>query len=107
MGTGGQVAFQEKGRRYASDVEENRLAVALDADIETIDGQISTHLLVGNQRPTPVLRDQQENGIIIVGGLIREIQPRIDLPQHAARKDTKHDVRRLWLAVRPRNRTRL
>src|SRR4029077_13335001 len=97
----------KKAAEPASNVEENRLAVALDADIETIDRQIAPHLLVGNERPTPVLRHQRQDGIAVVGSLVGEIKPGVDLAQHTARKDTKNNMRRLRLAVWTRHRTRL
>src|SRR5262245_13312089 len=69
--------------RAVSDVEENGLVCALDADVEAIDGQVAALLLVGNERAAPVGRDQRKNGIAVVGCLVRKIKPGIDLAQHS------------------------
>src|SRR5450631_4413506 len=90
-----------------SDVEENRLVVALHADVEAVERDRAAGLLVGNQRPTAVGRHDIEDGVSAVGCLVGEIQPRIDLPQHAAREDADHDMRRLRLAVGAGDRARL
>src|ERR1700687_2677212 len=91
----------------SSDIEENRLVLALHADVEAVDGLAAAGLLVGNEGAATIGRHQREDRIGAVGRLVGEIQPRIDLPQHAAREDADHDMRRLRLAARPRHRTRL
>src|SRR5665647_3389131 len=75
----------------ASDIEENRFVVALDTDVEAVGRGPLAGLLVGNQRPTAIRRYHGEDRIGGVGRLVREVQPRVDLPQHAAREDTDHD----------------
>src|SRR5262245_41534875 len=91
----------------ASDIEENGLVCALDPDVETIDREIAPLLPVGNERVAPVRRNKSENGIAVVGLLVRKIKPGVDLPQHSTREDAEHNMGRLILAVRPRYRTRL
>src|ERR1035437_6267411 len=90
-----------------SDIEENRLVLALHADVEAIDGLAATGLLVGNEGTAAAGRHQREDRIGAVGRLVGEIQPRINLPQHAAREDADHDMRGLRFAVRARHRTGL
>jgi hypothetical protein len=45
---------RNSGRRSHSDVEEHRLVVALDPDIEPIDGRAVTRFARGNERVAPV-----------------------------------------------------
>src|SRR5262249_34511342 len=94
-------------RATGSDVEENRLVLALHPDVKAVDRHFALGFLVGDERPAPVGWDQREDGIAVIGGLIWEIEARIDLPQHAAREDTEDNMWRLRLAVRPRNRSGL
>src|ERR1019366_4975320 len=82
-----------------SDVEENRLVIALDADIEAVDRQLAARLLVGNESPAALPRHQHQDGIGVVCRLVGEVDAGVDLPQHAAREDADHDMRRLRLAV--------
>src|SRR5665213_1922025 len=89
------------------DIEENRLVAALHADIETVDRGAAAGLLVGNESAAPIGRYQRQYRIGVVGLLVGEIKPRINLPQHAAREDADHDMWRLRLAVRARYRTGL
>src|SRR5450631_2882347 len=90
-----------------SDIEENRLVLALHADIEAVDRRLAAGRLVGNESPTAVRRHQSENCVGAVGRFVGEVEPSVDLPQHAAREDADHDMRRLGLAVGARHRTRL
>ena len=90
-----------------SDIEENRFVIALDVDVEAIARRLGAGLFVGNQRPTPVGGHEVQDRIGGVSGLVGEIQPRINLPQHAAREDADHDVRRLRFAVRASDRAGL
>src|SRR6185503_19139128 len=95
-------------RFFRSDLEENRFVAALDADVEPITRHaVMNARLVGNQRAAPVLGDEREDGIRRVRRLVCEVQPRIDLPQHAARINADDDVRRLRLAAGARHRSRL
>src|ERR1035437_6586193 len=91
----------------SSDIEENRLVLALHMDVEAIDGLATAGLLVGNEGTAAVGRHQRQDRIGAVCRLVEEIQPRINLPQHAAREDADHDMRRLRFAVRARHRPRL
>jgi hypothetical protein len=75
-----------------SNIEENRLVLALHADIEAVQRLLAAALLVGNERPTAIRRHQRQNRVGGVGGLVGEIQPRVDLPQHAAREDADHGL---------------
>ena len=52
-------------------------------------------------------RHEIEHRVAGVAGLAIEIHPSIDLPQHAAREDADHDMRRLRLAIRTRDRAGL
>src|SRR5262249_23252675 len=90
-----------------SDVEENRLVLALHPDVEAVDRHFAFGFLVGDERPAPVGWDQRQDGISGIGALIREIEARIDLPQHAPREDTEDNMWRLRLAVWPRYRSGL
>src|SRR5450631_4682613 len=90
-----------------SDVEENRLVSALHADVETIGGLAAAGLLVGNEGAAAIGRHQREDRIGAVGHLVGKIQPRIDLPQHAAREDADHDMRRLARSFGALHRARL
>src|SRR5262245_24055660 len=89
-----------------SDVEENGLVLTLDPNVETVDRKSTPDLFVGNEGPTPFIRHQRQNGIAVVRGLVGKIETGVNLPQHPAREDTEHNVRRLGLAIRSRHRTR-
>src|SRR5262249_57189069 len=93
-------------RAAGSDVEENRLVLALHPDVEAVDRHFALGFLVGDERPAPVGWDQREDGIAVIGGVIWEIEARIDRPQHASRGDTENKNWRLRPAVRPRNPSR-
>src|SRR4029079_18116136 len=86
---------------------ENRLVVTLDADVKAVERLPTRGFLAGDQSLAAIGRHQIEDRVRGIGRLIGEIKARIDLPQHAARIDAKHDVRRLRLAVWPRHRTGL
>src|SRR5215467_11562244 len=94
-------------RTAGSDVEENRLVLALHPDVEAVERHFALGFLVGDERPAPVGWDQRQDGIAGIGGLIREIEARIDLPQHPSREDAEYDMGGLRLAVRPGYRSGL
>ena len=47
----------------ASDVEENRLVIALHADVEAVERRTTPRLFVGNQSAAAVRRHQCKNGV--------------------------------------------
>src|SRR6185312_12867166 len=82
-----------------SDIEKNCLVFALDTDVEAVNGQVATHFPLGNESPAPICRNQCKDGITRVGGLIGEVEPGINLAQHAARVDAENDMGCLRLVV--------
>src|SRR4029453_8263896 len=88
-----------------SDVEENGFVLPLDPDVEPADREPAPDLFVGNEGPTPVSRHYRQDGIAVIPGLVAKIKTGVNLPQHSAREDTEHYVRRLGLAIRSRHRT--
>src|SRR5262245_16832531 len=103
----GQASCRLVQTNCRSDVEENRLVLTLHPDVEAVDRHFAFGFLVGDERPAPVGWDQRQDGIAGIGALIREIEARIDLPQHAPREDTEDNMWRLRLAVWPRYRSGL
>src|SRR5262249_61984534 len=93
-------------RAAGSDVEENRLVLALHPDVEAVDRHFALGFLVGDERPAPVGWDQREDGIAVIGGLIWEIEARGDLPEPGARGDTEDGMWRRRVSVRPKKRSR-
>src|SRR6202011_161870 len=75
-------------------VEEYRFALALQTDIEPINGLGAAVLPSGHERRAAFLWHQRKDGIGLVL-LIREIQARVALAQHAAREHGDDDMRRL------------
>src|SRR5215475_8271555 len=97
-----ETADQCEKTQLKSDIEENGFTLALDSDVESVDPQVAPQLLVGNESPAPVRRYQRQDGIALVGRLIGKIKAGVDLPEHPAREDAEHDMRRLQLAIRAR-----
>ena len=98
------------GRHFRGELvqrfEKHRLVIALQADVEAID-RAALRLAPGRSasrggRPAPApARDRRRCG------LAAEIDPRVEMQQHAARKHREQDVRRLRLAVGIRHDARL
>src|SRR6187551_2234459 len=82
-----------------SDVEENRLVFALNANVEPVYRHVAPHLLVGNESPAPLGWDQRQDGIARVRCLVGKVEAGVDLPEHATRKNAEHDMRCLRLTV--------
>src|SRR5262249_48842070 len=101
-----ETADQCEKTQLKSDIEENGFTLALDSDVESVDPQVAPQLLVGNESPAPVRRYQRQDGIALVGRLIGKIKAGVDLPEHPAREDAEHDMRRLQFAIRARYRAR-
>ena len=80
-------------------LEEHRLVVALQVNVEAIDCVAIAICLLGDQRGAAIDRHQRQHGIGRIGGFAAEIDPRIEMQQHAAREHRQHDMRRLRLAV--------
>src|SRR6202049_3289428 len=83
-----------------SNLEKHRLVVALQVDVEAIDGRAVALLAPGDQGGAAIGRDQRHYGVSGVGGLAVEIDPRVVMQQHAAREHREQDMRRLRLGVR-------
>ena len=102
---------RSRGRSYRSAVpksgsyrEEDRLAVALEVDVEpvaVVGGR-------GDQRlPRGVVGQRPQDGVLGVGvGLVGEVDPRDDPVEDAPREDRDVDVRRLQAAVAVRQPAR-
>src|SRR5260221_2792257 len=86
-----------------SHVEKHRLVVALQANIKTIDRVAVARLARCDQRIAPVYRHQRQHRVGGIGRLTTQIDPRIEMQQHAAREHREQDMRRLRLAVRIRH----
>jgi len=86
-------------RRPCLHVEEHRLFVALQMDVEAIDRVTVARLPRRDQRRATVGRHQRQHGIGGVGSLAVEINPRLIVQEHAAREHGEHDMRGLRLAV--------
>src|ERR1700744_2999571 len=68
------------------DVEKHRLVVALQADVELIDGIAAAGLARRNQRGAAVGRHQCQNWVRRIAGLAVKIDARVEMQQHAARE---------------------
>src|SRR5436190_6817229 len=99
-------------RGSASDVEEHRLALALQADVEAVDRGAAVELAIeplGDQRRAALLPlDQVEHRVLAVGlGLVAEVDPRVEADVDAARDDPGVDVGRHDAPVAPLDAARL
>src|SRR5689334_10509944 len=79
--------------RPHSHVEKYRLVVALQADVETIDRVAVARLALRDQRSAALGRHQGEHGVGGVGSLAAEINPCVEMHQHAAPEHRKQDMR--------------
>src|SRR5262249_23551432 len=86
-------------------VEEDRLALPLEADVETIHRVSVIVATLRDQGCTAFLRHERENGIAVVLR-VGEIEPRIVLAQHAAGKYGDDNMRSLR-PIGARDRARL
>src|SRR5438270_9446580 len=99
-------------RRPDSDVEEDRLVVALQADVEAVDGGAGGAAPIeplGNEGLAALLPlDQVEHRVVGVGvGLVAEVDPRVEADVDAARDDPGVDMRRHDATVAALDRPRL
>src|SRR6516165_11119831 len=104
----------DRARRFSSselagnsDVEEHRLVIALEMDVEMIHGVAAAGRALCNQRGAAVGWHQCQNGVGGIGGLAVEIDAGKVMQQHAAREDRDQNMRRLRLAVGIGHRARL
>src|SRR2546425_3468599 len=86
---------------HGSHVEEYRLALALEVDVEPVARVLAAPANSDHGCP-PLLRHQGEDRVGAVRGLIGKIHPGIAVAQHAAREYGDQDMRRLHLSVWPR-----
>src|SRR5688572_9869729 len=87
-----------------SEVEEGGFALALQNDVPF---ENAAALAPGDEGWPPRGRDETEERIASVRGLVREIHARRQLLEQAAHEDRHHEVRRLGPSLRPRHRTGL
>src|ERR1700691_4939563 len=99
MTTGASSGPSSEETRRTSDIEENRLALTLQPDVEP---ELPFRLGHGDERGPPRLRrDGAQHRVLGVGGLlVGEVHPGHYPVEQAAREDGHVQVRRLDAAVR-------
>src|ERR1700759_632815 len=88
-------------------VKKHRLRAALQPQVEGVDGIAVASLALRNDRRAAIGGDMGQHGILGIALLVAEINPGIEMTQHAAREHGKQKMRRLRLAVGIGHRTRL
>src|SRR5947209_15578176 len=82
-----------------SNIEKHGLVFALQANVETIDRVAIARFAPGDQGVVAIGGHQRQHGIGGIACLSLEVNARISLEQHAARKHRQEYMRRLRVAV--------